>query len=89
MDRPEISPVAEATPARRWRNWYRSIVDHESAGGFRKAGEEWHGTEAFDSEREAEGMAQAAIEIRQMAREVEGRGEEGDPTIYLGARADG
>lgn len=69
-----------------WRNWYLSIVDHETTTGWKRAGEEWPGASVFASQEEAEGAALAHMEIRAMARELNGDVEAGDPTIYLGAR---
>jgi len=76
---------AEAQPACLWRNWYRSLVDHEVEHlGLKQAGDVWPGRDLYPSKEAAEERALAYLEIRRMlSDEIDGEPER---TEYLGAR---
>jgi hypothetical protein len=81
MDQTEREQDSAAPPSGFWRNWYRSRVDHNTTEGPRLAGDEWPGEQVYATQDEAEGAANAMIEIR---REVFGP-DFVENAIYLGA----
>lgn len=76
---------ADAAPLLLWRNWYRSLIDHNTAhAGAKRAGEEWFGEGVFTSREAAESQAAVFEEIHEMLSAFDGKPLN---ALYLGARA--
>lgn len=84
MDEAPAAEVVSIEPAPLWRNWYRSLVDHNTShDGPKRAGEEWPGEGVFATPDAAEARALVFVELHEWIAETTG---EPLNALYLGPR---